>query len=114
VYDGHGGRAAVDLIADKLGKNIVAALAAASLPEEGGAMAAIRAGYLTTDSEFLSQVGAHAHQKLDFLHSQNDARYVRASTSRLIGMQKLATWETGAFRLTCSWLHLLNASNSSF
>lgn len=62
VYDGHGGRAAVDLIADKLGKNIVATLAAAaSSRQEGGVqleldvMAAIRAGYLTTDSEFLRQ-----------------------------------------------------------
>ncbi|XP_051185529.1 probable protein phosphatase 2C 77 [Lolium perenne] len=52
VYDGHGGRAAVDLIADKLGKNIVAALAAQL---ELDVMAAIRAGYLATDSEFLSQ-----------------------------------------------------------
>jgi protein phosphatase 1L len=65
VYDGHGGRAAVDLIADKLGKNIVAALAAQL---ELDVMAAIRAGYLATDSEFLSQVGAHAHHvQLDFL-----------------------------------------------
>ncbi|OEL20013.1 putative protein phosphatase 2C 77 [Dichanthelium oligosanthes] len=80
VYDGHGGRAAVDFVADKLGKNVVAALAAAqassrrqqqsklwSSPpplemseeeeEEDGetVVAAIRAAYLTTDSEFLSQ-----------------------------------------------------------
>ena len=73
VYDGHGGRAAVDLVADKLGKNVVAALAAASRRESGvpsssrapaggdedeteRVVAAIRAAYLTTDSEFLSQV----------------------------------------------------------
>ncbi|RLN28456.1 putative protein phosphatase 2C 77 [Panicum miliaceum] len=75
VYDGHGGRAAVDFVADKLGKNVVAALAAAStasrqqsgLPsssptptveeedETEQVVAAIRAAYLTTDSEFLSQ-----------------------------------------------------------
>ena len=81
VYDGHGGRAAVDLVADKLGKNVVAALAAAStaagrqaesgLPsssptgeeedesETEQVVAAIRAAYLTTDSEFLSQVSMH-------------------------------------------------------
>ena len=81
VYDGHGGRAAVDFVADKLGKNVVAALAAAStaagrqaesgLPsppptgeeedesETEQVVAAIRAAYLTTDSEFLSQVSMH-------------------------------------------------------
>lgn len=67
VYDGHGGRAAVDLIYDKLGKNIVGALDAAARQEGGvelelDVMAAIRAGYLTTDREFLSQVGT---SKLD-------------------------------------------------
>ncbi|GJM87761.1 hypothetical protein PR202_ga03751 [Eleusine coracana subsp. coracana] len=60
VYDGHGGRAAVDFVADKLGKNLIAAtLAAASSPKEESeddeVMAAIRSAYLTTDSEFLSQ-----------------------------------------------------------
>jgi protein phosphatase 1L len=73
VYDGHGGRAAVDFVADKLGKNVVAAAAAATTmsrhqaagssspsqqrrEEEDDVTAAIRAAYLTTDSEFLSQV----------------------------------------------------------
>ncbi|KAF8658052.1 hypothetical protein HU200_059516 [Digitaria exilis] len=75
VYDGHGGRAAVDFVADKLGKNVVAALAAASRRQQppeprktsvseedateehdvDAVVAAIRAAYLTTDSEFLSQ-----------------------------------------------------------
>ncbi|KAF8726392.1 hypothetical protein HU200_019856 [Digitaria exilis] len=75
VYDGHGGRAAVDFVADKLGKNVVAALAAASRRQQppeprktsvseedateehdvDAVAAAIRAAYLTTDSEFLSQ-----------------------------------------------------------
>ncbi|KAL6641743.1 hypothetical protein ACP70R_019924 [Stipagrostis hirtigluma subsp. patula] len=67
VYDGHGGRAAVDFVADKLGKNMVAALAASSQGEEDdddekqrrqaddAVTAAIRSAYLTTDSEFLSQ-----------------------------------------------------------
>jgi serine/threonine protein phosphatase PrpC len=80
VYDGHGGRAAVDFVADKLGKNVVAALAAAATvtsqhqrPEAASSSttqpaktsgdeqvdavaAAIRAAYLTTDREFLTQV----------------------------------------------------------
>ncbi|TVU00996.1 hypothetical protein EJB05_53555, partial [Eragrostis curvula] len=54
VYDGHGGRAAVDFIADKLGKNVVAA--ALEKGNEDEVMAAIQSAYLTTDSEFLSQV----------------------------------------------------------
>lgn len=61
MYDGHGGRAAVDFVADKLGKNVIAAAALATsssnLQEgEDEVMAAIRSAYLTTDSEFLSQV----------------------------------------------------------
>ncbi|XP_062202639.1 probable protein phosphatase 2C 77 [Phragmites australis] len=77
VYDGHGGRAAVDLVADKLGKNVIAALAASSRQQSepsssssssmqqgeedeeeqqvNAVMAAIRSAYLTTDSELLSQ-----------------------------------------------------------
>ncbi|CAL5097897.1 unnamed protein product [Urochloa decumbens] len=68
VYDGHGGRAAVDFVADKLGKNVIAALAAAASTasrkqsptppqsdDQDEVVAAIRAAYLTTDSEFLSQ-----------------------------------------------------------
>lgn len=61
VYDGHGGRAAVDLVAERLGKNVVAAAATASPGDELGVMAAIRQGYLTTDNEFLSQVIKHTH-----------------------------------------------------
>ena len=91
MYDGHGGRAAVDFVADKLGKNVVAALAASTtashhqpelspspspapppsktsgavVEDEAGqeeeqfdaVVAAIRAAYLTTDREFLTQVG---------------------------------------------------------
>lgn len=62
MYDGHGGRAAVDFVADKLGKNVIAAAALATSSssqqeeEEDEVMAAIRSAYLTTDSEFLSQV----------------------------------------------------------
>ncbi|TVU51346.1 hypothetical protein EJB05_02767, partial [Eragrostis curvula] len=53
VYDGHGGRAAVDFVADKLGKNVIAAALEKSNEDE--VMAAIQSAYLTTDSEFLSQ-----------------------------------------------------------
>lgn len=60
VFDGHGGRAAVDFVSEKLGKNIVTALD--EMEEEGGEREAngrvemaIRAGYSTTDWEFLSQ-----------------------------------------------------------
>ncbi|KAK1646358.1 hypothetical protein QYE76_064163 [Lolium multiflorum] len=64
VYDGHGGRAAVDLVSERLGKNVVAAVLATTEPKEAAAAAsssvdataaAIRAAYLTTDSEFLGQ-----------------------------------------------------------
>ncbi|KAF0888601.1 hypothetical protein E2562_016068 [Oryza meyeriana var. granulata] len=77
VYDGHGGRAAVDFVADRLDKNVVTAVSTAAAAasttrstsrhqasspspsqqclEEDDVMAAIRAAYLTTDSEFLSQ-----------------------------------------------------------
>ncbi|XP_020518950.1 probable protein phosphatase 2C 74 isoform X1 [Amborella trichopoda] len=54
VFDGHGGREAVDFVVEKLAQNIVKALGkretAHNLHEE-----AIRAGYLTTDKEFLSK-----------------------------------------------------------
>jgi serine/threonine protein phosphatase PrpC len=59
VYDGHGGRGAVDFVADQLGKNVAAA-AASRQEEEDEVIAAIRSAYLTTDSDFLSQV-RHTH-----------------------------------------------------
>ncbi|XP_058090056.1 probable protein phosphatase 2C 74 [Magnolia sinica] len=54
VFDGHGGRAAVDYVTEKLGKNIIAALGET---ERGDSQLeeAIRAGYLTTDKNFLSK-----------------------------------------------------------
>ncbi|KAM0882425.1 hypothetical protein ACQ4PT_032295 [Festuca glaucescens] len=64
VYDGHGGRAAVDLVSERLGKNVVAAVLATTEPQEAAeaasssvdaTAAAIRAAYLATDSEFLGQ-----------------------------------------------------------
>ncbi|KAM0909579.1 hypothetical protein ACQ4PT_014743 [Festuca glaucescens] len=64
VYDGHGGRAAVDLVSERLGKNVVAAVLATTEPQEAAAVASssvdataatIRATYLATDSEFLGQ-----------------------------------------------------------
>ncbi|CAL9055361.1 probable protein phosphatase 2C 74 isoform X1 [Musa acuminata AAA Group] len=54
VFDGHGGRAAVDFVSEKLGKNIVAALDEPEKKENQAEMA-IKAGYLTTDRDFLSQ-----------------------------------------------------------
>ncbi|RZS07620.1 hypothetical protein BHM03_00038511 [Ensete ventricosum] len=55
VFDGHGGRAAVDFVSEKLGKNIVVALDEPE-KEENKAEMAIKAGYLTTDRDFLTQV----------------------------------------------------------
>ncbi|RLM69456.1 hypothetical protein C2845_PM17G05280 [Panicum miliaceum] len=66
VFDGHGGRAAVDFVSERLGKNVVATVLAAgeesrdeassSATEEDDAVsAAIRAAYLATDSELLAQ-----------------------------------------------------------
>ncbi|KAG8051230.1 hypothetical protein GUJ93_ZPchr0009g2143 [Zizania palustris] len=78
VYDGHGGRAAVDFVADRLGKNVVAVVSASSAAaattspttssqqqrpaggrdqdhDDDDVTAAIRVAYLSTDSEFLSQ-----------------------------------------------------------
>ncbi|KAL6660781.1 hypothetical protein ACP70R_001816 [Stipagrostis hirtigluma subsp. patula] len=60
VYDGHGGRAAVDFVAEHLGRNVVAAVLATEAKEEASVeedavSAAIRAAYLATDSELLAQ-----------------------------------------------------------
>ncbi|KAL6868129.1 hypothetical protein ACP4OV_014974 [Aristida adscensionis] len=58
VFDGHGGRAAVDFVSDRLGRNVVAAVLAAAeaspAPEEDAVSAAIRAAYLATDGELLA------------------------------------------------------------
>ncbi|XP_010910560.2 probable protein phosphatase 2C 74 isoform X1 [Elaeis guineensis] len=54
VFDGHGGREAVDFVTEKLGKNILAVLP--ELEEtENQLELAIRAGYRTTDSQLLGQ-----------------------------------------------------------
>ncbi|CAO1948528.1 unnamed protein product [Urochloa humidicola] len=66
VFDGHGGRTAVDFVSRRLGENVVSAVLAAgtethdneasSAEEHAGAVSsAIRAAYLATDSELLSQ-----------------------------------------------------------
>ncbi|CAD5185037.1 unnamed protein product [Musa acuminata subsp. malaccensis] len=54
VFDGHGGRAAVDFVSEKLGKNILTALEELQ-KEENQMELAIKEGFLTTDREFLSQ-----------------------------------------------------------
>ena len=66
VFDGHGGRGAVDFVSQRLGENVVSAVLAAgseardeapSAAEEDddAVSAAIRAAYLATDSELLAQ-----------------------------------------------------------
>ncbi|WOL02389.1 putative protein phosphatase 2C 74 [Canna indica] len=54
VFDGHGGRAAVDFVCEKLGKNIISALTDLE-GEEDQIDLAVKAGYLTTDKEFISK-----------------------------------------------------------
>lgn len=56
VFDGHGGRAAVDYVSKNLGKNIVAALEDLEQKGNGDPETAIVRGYLATDEGFLSQV----------------------------------------------------------
>ncbi|KAI0496188.1 hypothetical protein KFK09_022495 [Dendrobium nobile] len=56
VFDGHGGRAAVDFVSQKLGNNIITAVEEVKeRDEEGRLESAIKAGYLITDREFLSK-----------------------------------------------------------
>ncbi|KAK3120130.1 hypothetical protein QOZ80_9AG0682160 [Eleusine coracana subsp. coracana] len=60
VYDGHGGRTAVDFVSERLGRNVLSAIQAAettttSSVEEDAVSVAIRAAYLKTDSELLAQ-----------------------------------------------------------
>ncbi|KAJ6291677.1 hypothetical protein OIU76_023709 [Salix suchowensis] len=55
VIDGHGGRAAVDYVAENLGKNIVNGLQNVDCKVDGRLEQAIRGGYMATDKEFLSQ-----------------------------------------------------------
>ncbi|ONK57751.1 uncharacterized protein A4U43_C09F3720 [Asparagus officinalis] len=54
VFDGHGGRAAVDFVSENLGENIIRAIDRLEEGEDKLEMA-MRSGYLTTDREFLSQ-----------------------------------------------------------
>ncbi|KAL5982853.1 hypothetical protein ACLOJK_016931 [Asimina triloba] len=54
VFDGHGGRAAVDYVMEKLGPNILTAVGKLEKSEDQ-VQEAIKAGYLTTDKEFLSK-----------------------------------------------------------
>ncbi|KAG0494330.1 hypothetical protein HPP92_005324 [Vanilla planifolia] len=55
VFDGHGGRAAVDFVMEKLGKNIIRSVEEVNEKEEGSLKLAIKAAYLKTNQEFLSQ-----------------------------------------------------------
>lgn len=55
VFDGHSGRAAADFAAENLGQNIVDAVVSMGDEKEDNVEQAARAGYLTTDAEFLKQ-----------------------------------------------------------
>ncbi|CAO1948529.1 unnamed protein product [Urochloa humidicola] len=65
VFDGHGGRVAVDFVSQRLGENVISAVLAAEVnthgeassaeEEHGTVSAAIKAAYLATDSELLAQ-----------------------------------------------------------
>ncbi|XP_043720780.1 probable protein phosphatase 2C 74 [Telopea speciosissima] len=54
IFDGHGGRAAVDYVTENLGNNIVVAIGEVGKAEDQVEQA-IRKGYLTTDKDFLSK-----------------------------------------------------------
>jgi protein phosphatase 1L len=61
VFDGHGGRAAVDFVSQRLGENVVSAVlaAGAETPDQASSAdavsAAIRDAYLATDSELVAK-----------------------------------------------------------
>jgi protein phosphatase 1L len=56
VFDGHSGRMAADFAAENMGQNIVDAMLSMGDEKEDIVEQAVRAGYLTTDAEFLKQV----------------------------------------------------------
>ena len=55
VFDGHGGRNAAAFAAENIGQNIVDAMISMEDEKEEILEKAVRAGYLTTDAEFLKQ-----------------------------------------------------------
>ncbi|OVA14559.1 Protein phosphatase 2C (PP2C)-like domain [Macleaya cordata] len=56
VFDGHGGRAAMEYVVENLGKNIISALGeVVKRGEDRQLEKAIKQGYLTTDKDFLCQ-----------------------------------------------------------
>ncbi|XP_020588016.1 probable protein phosphatase 2C 77 [Phalaenopsis equestris] len=55
VFDGHGGRAAVDFLSEKLGNNIITAVEEVEEENEDRLKLAIKAGYLLTDNEFINK-----------------------------------------------------------
>ena len=84
VFDGHGGRAAVDFVSERLARNVVSAVLAAgtetqgepwssSAAEEDAVSAAIRAAYLATDNELLAQHQVHTA----YCQSDTTNRHVR-------------------------------------
>jgi len=55
VFDGHSGRKASNFVAENIGQNIVDAMLGMGVETENILEQAVRAGYLTTDAEFLKQ-----------------------------------------------------------
>jgi len=86
VFDGHGGRAAVDFVSERLSKNVVSAvLAAAATMEtrgeassEDAVSAAIKAAYLATDSELLTK-----HQVCTATVTPTHVRFLRLFTGSM-------------------------------
>jgi hypothetical protein len=103
VFDGHGGRAAVDFVSQRLGQNVVSAVLAAGaerrdeaslvvVEDDDAVSAAIRAAYLATDSELLAQ-----HQ-------------VRVRTTTVTA---IARWFLRSFTGSRHFFPTLNASKGS-
>ena len=89
VFDGHGGRAAVDFVSERLGRNVVSAVLVAGTETRGeassedGVSAAIRAAYLATDDELLAQHQVHT------AYCQSDTTYKDARSFCLPGLLRI-------------------------
>ena len=94
MFDGHGGRAAVDFVSERLARNVVSAVLAAgtetqgepwssSAAEEDAVSAAIRAAYLATDNELLAQHQVHT------AYCQSDTTYKDARSFCLPGLLRI-------------------------
>ncbi|XP_078156210.1 putative protein phosphatase 2C 74 [Carex rostrata] len=89
VYDGHGGRAAVDYVSDNLGKNIISKISQMEKRErEDKLEMAIRAGYLTTDEEFISQAVSSGACAATALVLDGELYVANAGDCRIVISQK--------------------------